>query len=89
MITLSSSTRIVVQVAIEDDSGQVAAFLGGLTLLGQAGALALLLGCLLGLVRFLAGLAGWVSDFLEAARFTLTVFTIGFRSLAFGVGVKV
>lgn len=76
MITLSS-TRIVVQVAIEDDTGQIAAFLG---------ALALLLGLLAWPGRLGAGLLAFALDLVEAARFTLTVFAIGFKSLAYGFG---
>lgn len=74
------STRIAVQIVVDDTTGHVAALVMALT------ALVNLLVSLGGLV---AEAAQWVSDFVEAARFTSTVFTIGFKSLAFGMGVRV
>lgn len=80
MMTLSHSTRIAVQMAVEDDTGNVVALIAALTALVS---LLVKLGSLLTEAALLVG------DLIEAARFTNLVFTIGLKSLAFGMGVKV
>lgn len=80
MMTLTHQTRIAVNVLVEDDTGSVAALIMALTLL---------VNLLVGVGRFVNGVILWLGDFAEAARFTSTVFTIGFKSLAFGMGVSV
>lgn len=80
MITLSSTTRIAVHVLVDDDTGSAAALIM---------AVAVLVNLLVKLGGLITEAAQWVSDITEAARFTSTVFTIGFKSLAFGfVGVR-
>jgi hypothetical protein len=77
---LMHSTRIAVHVLVDDDSGSVAALIM---------ALVALVNLLVRLGGLIAGATQWVSDFTEAARFTSAVFTIAFKSLAFGfVGVR-
>ena len=79
MMTLAHTTRIAVQIVVDDDTGSAAALIVALTTLVTL------------LVKFgslLQGAALLVGDFVEAARFTNTVFTIGFKSLAFGMGVR-
>lgn len=80
MMTLSHSTRIAVQIAVEDDTGNVAALIMALTALVS---LLVKLGSLLTEAVYL------VSDLAEAIRFTNAVFTIGLKSLAWGLGVRV
>jgi hypothetical protein len=78
--TLAHQTRVFIQIAIDDDSGNVAALIMTLTVLVN-----LLVRC----GQFIKEAALLVSDFVEAAKFTNTVFTIGFKSLAYGfVGVR-
>jgi hypothetical protein len=79
MITLSHNTRIAVQIAVDDDSGSVAALIMALTVLVS---LLVKLGSLISEAVLL------VNDLIEAARFTNALFAIGFKSLAFGMGVK-
>jgi hypothetical protein len=79
MITLSHNTRIAVQIAVDDDSGSVAALIMALT------ALVTLLVKLGSLITWAALLVG---DFVEAAQFTNALFAIGFKSLAYGLGVR-
>ena len=79
MMILAHSTRIAVQIVIDDDTGSAAALMMALT------ALVSLLVKLGSLIQEAALLVG---DFVEAARFTNTVFAIGLKSLAFGMGVR-
>lgn len=69
MMILAHSTRIAVQIVVDDDIGNVAALVMALT------ALVTLLVKLGSLVNNAALL---ISDFVEAARFTVAVFTIAF-----------
>jgi hypothetical protein len=80
MITLASTTRVKVAIAVEDDSGSVAALIMALTAL---------VSILVKLGSLISEAAVLVSDFVEAARFTNTLFAIGFKSLAYGLGVRV
>lgn len=81
MMTLANSTRIVVQIVVDDDTGNVAALIMALTALVS---LVVKFGSLIQEAAFIVG------DFVEAARFTNTVFTIGFKALAWGImGVRV
>lgn len=80
MMILANSTRIAVQIVVDDDTGSAAALIVALTALVSL------------LVKFgtlLQEAAMLVGDFVEAARFTNAVFAIGFKSLAFGMGVKI
>lgn len=78
---LMHSTRIAVQVAIEDDTGQVAAL---------AMALTALVNLLLGLGGIVQELVFLARDIKQAIDYTNTLFTIAFKSLAWGfVGVSV
>jgi hypothetical protein len=75
MMTLAHSTRIAVQIVVDDDTGNVAALIMALTVL---------VNMLVKLGQFINELALWVSDFAEAVRFTYTVFTIGLKSFTYG-----
>lgn len=78
--TLTHTTRIAVQVAIEDDTGG----LTGLTMV-----ITTLVGLLLGLGRFINRINFFVSDFVAGLDFVSKVYVIGFKALAFGfVGVR-
>lgn len=79
MITLAHNTRIAVTIAIDDDTGRVASLLV---------ALAALAGLLVRFGEFVVYAAGVVSDAIEAVTFAATVFTIGLKALAFGLGVS-
>lgn len=80
MMTLSH-TRIAVQIAVEDDTGNIAAFFATLTAL---------VSLLVKLGSFITEAALMVGDLVEAARFTNDIFTIGLKSLAWGlVGVRI
>jgi hypothetical protein len=79
MITLTHTTRIAVQIVVDDDTGNVAALIMALTAFVS---LLVKLGSLVNETALLIG------DFVEAFRFTNAVFTIGFKSLAFGMGVR-
>lgn len=78
MMTLAHSTRIAFQVIIDDDTGTIASFLAALTML---------IGLLLAAGQLVSSVALFVSDFIEAGRFTSTVFIIAFKALAFGIGI--
>lgn len=80
MITLANSTRVAVHILVEDDTGNVTALIMALTAL---------VNILVKMGQWINGAMLLVIDFAEAARFTSTIFTIGFKSLAFGfVGVR-
>lgn len=80
MMTLTS-TRILVQISIEDDTGNIAALILALTTLAEL---------LFTAARFVNFITFWVKDFAEAVRFVTIVFSIGCRSLAWGfVGVRI
>lgn len=76
---LAHSTRIAVQIVVDDDTGSAAALIMALT------ALVTLLVKFGSLINEAASLVG---DFVEAFRFTNTMFAIGLKSLAWGMGVK-
>ncbi|GIK39534.1 MAG: hypothetical protein BroJett011_33670 [Chloroflexota bacterium] len=76
---LSHSTRIAVRVIIDDDTGQFVAFLLALTTL---------ITMLIKLAQFVSEVVLLVNDFVEATHFTSTVFIIGFKSVAYGVGMR-
>lgn len=78
MMTLTH-TRIMVHVSIEDDTGQTAALITALTSL---------ISWLVSVGYFVTQAVLWANDLMEATRFTSAVFAIGFKSLAFGMGVK-
>lgn len=78
MNALTCSTRIAVTVVIQDDTGRVAALLV---------AVAALVGLLTRFGLFVATAAGVVSDAIDAVTFAATVFSIGLKALAFGLGV--
>lgn len=81
MMTLTHTTRIAVQVIVEDDPNNLAALVMAITFL---------VNLVVRLGWFVNQAALLVSDFTEAARFVTTVFTIGLKSLAWGfVGVRV
>ena len=77
---LMHSTRIAVHVLVDDDTGSAAALMM---------AIAALIELLVKLGGFITEATQWVSDFIEAAHVTNTIFMIAFRSLAFGLGVRV
>lgn len=79
MTALAHSTRIAVTVVIQDDTGRVASFLV---------ALAALVGLLVQLGHFVAYVAGVVADVIDAVTFASRIWVIGFKSLAFGLGVN-
>lgn len=79
MMTLASSTRIAVHVVIQDDSGNLAALLMALTAL---------IGLLVQFGQFVASVIMLVSDTVQALDFTLKVFSIGLKSVAYGLGVQ-
>ena len=79
MLTLAQRTRIAVQIIVEDDTGRVAACMLAITTLIEL---------LLSLNRIVGDVIVFVSDILEAVEFTGKVFVIGWRSLAFGLGVR-
>lgn len=77
-ITNFESTRIIVQVAIDDDSGRIQALLT---------AVALLIAIVTRTGLVLSSAALFVSDVAQAADFTVKVLVIGAKSLAYGLGV--
>lgn len=78
--TLMHSTRIAVQIAIEDDTGNVAALIMALTAL---------VNLLLGLGGFIQEIVFLACDIKDAIDYTSTLFTIVFKSVAWGfVGVR-
>lgn len=80
MMILAHSTRIAVQIVVDDDTGSAAALIMALTALVS---LVVKLGSLLNEAALFIG------DFVEAFRFTNAVFEIAFRSLAWGIiGVR-
>jgi len=79
MMTLSH-TRVAVQLVIDDDTGNVAALILALTAF---------VSLLVKLGGLLTEAALWVGDLAEAISFTNAVFTIGLKSLAWGLaGVR-
>lgn len=74
-LTLQSSTRIAVQVIVEDETGRVVAFLAALTTL---------IGMLVGVGHFVAYVVGLVQDIHEAITFVNRVYIIIFKALAYG-----
>ena len=79
MMTLTHQTKIAFQVIVDDDTGTVVNFLTALTVL---------IGMLVRFVQMMSSAILLVSDIVEAINFTATVWGIGLRSLAYGVGVK-
>jgi hypothetical protein len=80
MMTLTHSTKIAIHVLVDDDSGSAATLIL---------AVAMLVNLLIGLGRFVNELTLWAGVLIEAAHVTNTVFVIGFKALAFGMGVRV
>lgn len=78
--TLMHSTRIAIQIVVDDTTGNVAALVM---------ALAFVFGLLVKLGQLINLTGLFIQDFTEAYRFTFIVFTIGFKALAFGMGVRV
>ncbi|MCG3208337.1 MAG: hypothetical protein FOGNACKC_01940 [Anaerolineae bacterium] len=78
MTTLAHTTRIA--VLVETDIPRVAELVN---------ALAVLVGLLFALVTLLKPVILFVADFVTAADFTLTLFSIMVRSVAFGLGVRI
>lgn len=76
---LSHSTRIAVEVIVDDDAGQFVAFLLALTTL---------ITMLIKLGQFVSKVVLLVNDFVEATHFTSMVFIIGFKSAAYGMGMR-
>lgn len=74
------STRIAVQIVVDDDTGNVAALILAITVL---------INLFLQFGHFVSMILLLTNDFVEAAQFTAAVFTIGFRSLAWGMGMRV
>lgn len=79
MMIFANSTRIAVQVVVDDDTGSAAALIM---------ALAALVSLLVKFGSLIQEAALLIGDFVEAARFTNAVFAIGLKSLAYGMGVK-
>ena len=77
MKALTQQTHIAVY--IQDNTGTVAEFLAALTLL---------LGMLVAFGRFISTILLLASDIAEATGFTLTVWLIGLKALAYGLGVR-
>lgn len=76
--TLAYSTRIA--VVIEDDTGNVAQLIATITVL---------VAMLVSFAHFVAEVALLISDVMEASRFTVAVFGIGFRAVMWGFwGIK-
>jgi len=76
--TLANTTRIA--ILIDDDTGNVAQLFATITVL---------VALLVSFSRFITEAALLVSDIIEASRFTVAVFDICFRALAWGFwGVK-
>lgn len=76
--TLANTTRIA--ILIDDDTGNVAELVAAITVL---------VAILISFSRFIYEVALLVSDVIEASRFTVVVFDIILRSLAWGfLGVK-
>lgn len=76
--TLANTTRIA--ILIDDDTGNVAELVAAITVL---------VAILISFSRFIYEVALLVSDVIEASRFTVVVFDIILRSLAWGFwGVK-
>lgn len=80
MNALAHTTRIAVTVVIQDDTGRVA---------GLLVALAALVGLLVRFGKVVTDLILLVCDVIEAVTFTAKVFTIGFKAMAWGLGVSV
>lgn len=80
MNALTHTTRIAVQIVIQDDTGRVAALLLALTAL---------IGLLVRFGNFVSSVALVISDAIEAVTFTAKVFSIGLKALAYGLGVSV
>ena len=79
MMTLTHQTKIAFQVIVDDDTGTVVNFLTALTVFIEM------------FISFIQGVSSvvlLVSDIIEAVSFTFTMWGIGLRSLAYGVGVK-
>jgi len=74
--TLMHQTKIAVQIVVEDDTGTVTDFLTVLTLM---------IGMLVSFGQFVVSAALLISDFTEAVSFTLKVWGIGLRALAYGL----
>lgn len=79
--TLAHQTQIAIHIVITDDSGTVANFLIGLTLLIDAFRA---FGVLVRFGQSVASLIWLLKDLAEAVRFTLTVWGIGLRAVAYG-----
>ena len=73
--TLAHQTQIAVHIVLTDDTGTVANFLMGLTLL---------IALLVSFGQGVASLIWLLSDLAEAVSFTLTVWGIGLRAVAYG-----
>jgi len=72
------TTRIAINLIVEDDTGNVTELLTTLTAL---------VSLLAGVSQFIAKTIIFFGDLLESAQFTFKVFCIGVNSLAFGLGV--
>ena len=71
--TLANTTRIA--ILIDDDTGNVAQLVATITVL---------VAMLVSFSRFISEVALLTSDIIEASRFTVAVFDICFRALAWG-----
>lgn len=76
--SFENSTRIIVQIAIDDDTGRIQALLT---------AVALLIAIVTKTGLVLSSAALLVSDVAQAADFTIKVLVIGLKSIAYGLGV--
>lgn len=77
---LAQQTRIAVQMVIDDDSGQIAQFIQ---------AFVTFVAILLAVGKAITPMVLFVSDFFQAAQFSMTVFTIITKSVAYGfVGIR-
>lgn len=76
--SFENSTRIIVQIAIDDDTGRIQALLT---------AVALLIAIVTRTGLVLSSAALFVSDVAQAADFTIKVLVIGLKSIAYGLGV--
>lgn len=76
--SFENSTRIVIRVAIDDDTGRIQALLA---------AVALLMAVATRTGLALSGAALLAADVYQAADFTAKVFMIGLKSVAYGLGV--
>ncbi len=76
---LMHTTRIAVQIVIDDEAGQFAQLVTALTALA---------GLLLRIIYTTRPVVVFVADLIEAAAFTIALFSIIGKALAFGLGVR-